>query len=372
MFVLLVLISGCGPDSATTSQPVKSEPAAPFPRPQVAYNPRHYVCYRTDVPIVVDGRLDESSWRKTSWTDLFVDIEGDLKPAPRFETRVKMLWDSTHFYIAAELDEPDVWGTLTQRDAVIFHDNDFEVFIDPDGDTHEYYELELNALNTVWDLLLTKPYRDGGSAVNAWDIQGLKTAVAVHGTINKPGDRDSGWSIEIALPWAVLRECAHKDAPPADGDQWRLNFSRVEWRTEVNDGHYIKLADSTTGKPLPEDNWVWSPQGLVNMHYPEMWGVIQFTTNAIGTQTVDYQPDSTEPLRWQLYSLYYAEWEYRRRQGAFTADFSRLDLRSSATFSSSSLGLTAAAGIFEAVGLGPDSTTTVSITQDGRLRREIR
>ena len=37
---------------------------------------------------------------------------------------------------------------LTKHDAVIFHDNDFEVFIDPDGDNHEYYELELNALNT--------------------------------------------------------------------------------------------------------------------------------------------------------------------------------------------------------------------------------
>jgi len=370
--ILMTLMVGCCPDTTTISPPAKSDRIAPFPRPQIAYNPRHYVCYRTDVPIVIDGRLDESSWRKASWTESFVDIEGKLKPVPRFETRAKMLWDSTHFYIAAELEEPDVWGILTQRDAVIFYDNDFEVFIDPDGDTHEYYELELNALNTVWDLLLIKPYRDGGPAVNAWDIPGLKTAVAVHGTINRPGDRDSGWSVEIALPWAVLRECAHKDAPPMDGDQWRLNFSRVEWRTEVNNDRYRKLADSTTGKPLPEDNWVWSPQGLVNMHYPEMWGIVQFTTNAIGTQTVDFQPDPTEPLRWQLYSLYYAEREYRQHQGAFTADFSRLDLSSSAPFSSSLLRLTAAADIFEAVGLSPDSTTTVSITQDGRLRRELR
>ena len=25
-----------------------------------------------------------------------------------------------------------------------------------------------------------------------------------------------------------------------------------------------------------EDNWVWSPQGLVDMHVPERWGVVQF------------------------------------------------------------------------------------------------
>ena len=59
---------------------------------------------------------------------------------------------------------------MTERDSVIFRDNDFEVFIDPDGDTHAYYELEINALGTVWDLLLLKPYRDGGPAINGWDI----------------------------------------------------------------------------------------------------------------------------------------------------------------------------------------------------------
>ena len=65
-----------------------------------------------------------------------------------------MLWDDDYLYIAAELEEPHVWATLTQHDAVIFHDNDFEVFLNPEGDSHLYAELELNALNTTWDLLL--------------------------------------------------------------------------------------------------------------------------------------------------------------------------------------------------------------------------
>ena len=101
-----------------------------------------------------------------------------------------MLWDETYFYIAAELEEPNVWGTLTEHDSVIFHDNDFEVFIDPDGDNHEYYELEINALNTEWDLFLKKPYRDGGPAINEWEIPGLKTATHTKGKINDPTDLD--------------------------------------------------------------------------------------------------------------------------------------------------------------------------------------
>ena len=73
-----------------------------------------------------------------------------------------MLWDDQYFYVGAELEEPDVWVTLTEHDSVIFRDNDFEVFIDPNSDNHEYYEFEINALGTFWDLLLPPPYKDGG------------------------------------------------------------------------------------------------------------------------------------------------------------------------------------------------------------------
>ena len=72
------------------------------------------------------------------------------------------------------MEEPDVWGTLTERDAIIYNDNDFEVFIDPDGDTQMYYELEVNPLGTVFDLMLIRPYRDGGPPIIAWDIAGLQ------------------------------------------------------------------------------------------------------------------------------------------------------------------------------------------------------
>jgi hypothetical protein len=153
---------------------------------------------------------------------------------------------------------------------VIFHDNDFEVFIDPNGDRNEYYEFEINALNTGWDLFLPKPYRDGGKAQNSWDIVGLKTAVHINGTLNDPSDQDKGWSVELALPWKALAEYAHKAAPPNDGDEWRVNFSRVEWQHEIVAGKYRKVANTK------EDNWVWSPQGVVDMHRPEMWGKVRF------------------------------------------------------------------------------------------------
>ena len=94
---------------------------------------------------MIDGDLKDAAWDAAPWTDAFVDIEGDKHPKPRFRTRMKMLWDDEALYIAAELEEPHIWATLKEHDSVIFHDNDFEVFLDPDGDNHLYGELELNA-----------------------------------------------------------------------------------------------------------------------------------------------------------------------------------------------------------------------------------
>ena len=52
-----------------------------------------------------------------------------------------MFWDDNYFYFFAELQEPDIWGNITKRDAVIFHNNDFEIFIKPYTEFPQYGEL---------------------------------------------------------------------------------------------------------------------------------------------------------------------------------------------------------------------------------------
>jgi len=285
---------------------------------QAAPHPRGYIAHRTDAPLRIDGRLDDDAWRRVAWTDAFVDIEGDRKPRPRLETRVKMIWDADCFYIGADLVEPDVWGTLTAHDSVIFHDPDFEVFIDPNGDNHEYYEFEINALGTFWDLFLPKPYKDDGKAMNGWEIAGLKSAVHVDGTVNDPRDRDRGWSVELAFPWRVLAEQARRPAPPREGDQWRVNFSRVQWPFETSSGRYGKPKDAR------EDNWVWSPQHVIDMHRPEHWGYVQFTSRPPGAMA--FAPDPSWPAREWLHRAYYAQRDYRRAHGRWAASLQELQI----------------------------------------------
>lgn len=284
--------------------------------------PKGYVCSWAKQPPRIDGRLDDACWKNAPWTDAFVDIEGAAKPRPRFRTRAKLLWDKQCLYIGAELEEPHVWGTVTRHDAVIFQDNDFELFIDPDGDNHEYYELEVNALNTTWDLLLDKPYKDGGKADNSWEFEGMKTAVHVDGTLNDPSDVDRGWSVEIAIPWAALAKHAHRPTPPADGDQWRMDFSRVEWQTQIAEGRYRKRPH------VAENNWVWSPPGIIDMHRPERWGYIQFSTAPPGE--AKFQPDPTLPARDLLMEIYHRQKSYQVRELKWSDSLERLGMKADA------------------------------------------
>ncbi|MCM3782421.1 carbohydrate-binding family 9-like protein [Neobacillus mesonae] len=293
----------------------------PFPHVPV-YKPKHYICRRAEGVLELDGRLDKSFWDSAEWTDKFVDIEGDLKPAPAKDTRVKMLWDDQYFYFGAELVEDQIWATLTERDSVIFYDNDFEIFIDPDGDSHGYYEFEINALNTVWDLLLIKPYRDGGPPLDSWDMKGLKTAVHIDGELNRPDADNRKWSVEVAIPWTSLKECAKEHRPPLPGEFWRVNFSRVEWQSKVENGTYRKVINPDTGKPYPEDNWVWSSMGLINMHYPELWGYVVFADEE---SPGEFAISQDEQIKWELRKLYYLQRNYGALKGNFAKDLSLLE-----------------------------------------------
>ena len=239
--------------------------------------PKHYIVNKINDQINIDGKDDELAWSNAIYTDDFIDIEGDKIPSQK--TNVKMLWDDKFLYVFAKLYENHIWGDITKRDEVIYYNNDFEVFINPNDDVFSYGEIEINALGTEWDLFLNRPYRLKGKADSSWDINGLKSAVYINGTLNDPNDLDDYWTVEIAIPLKEIEKLntSRKDEKVISGDVWRINFSRVNWDFEINNGVYSRKKEN--GKYLPEYNWVWSPQGIINMHVPENWGYLVFSEN---------------------------------------------------------------------------------------------
>jgi hypothetical protein len=286
--------------------------------------PKNYTTAFTPVAPEIDGDIRDKIWEKAGWSDLFQDIQGGKMVIPAHNTRFKMLWDKSCLYIAAEIQEPHVWAKLLEHDEVIYYDNDFEVFIDPDNNTHQYFEIELNALNTIFDLFLLKPYRDNGSVLNSWDAPGMRSAIKVQGTLNKPSDIDKGWTVEMAIPFKSLSLGTYVKIPK-EGDLWRINFSRVQWDTEIISGQYIKKKD-LAGKNLPENNWVWSPQGIINMHYPERWGYLQFTMKDRAEDDPGFELPYAELQKKYLWLVYYRQKEYYSSNKTYATSLNKLGI----------------------------------------------
>ncbi|MEM1320522.1 MAG: carbohydrate-binding family 9-like protein [Bacteroidota bacterium] len=321
--LLLGLIS-CGEQDSPAGPPAAM---VDYQHP-IPFAPEKYVCYQTMTPLAIDGKQQETAWEKAPWTQSFVDIEGDLKPKPALETRAKMLWDKDYFYFYAQMEEPHIWAKLVQRDAVIYYDDDFEIFIDPDGDGHNYYEFEVNAFNTLWELLLLRPYRvdEEPKVLFNWNIPNIKTAVHIEGTLNDPSDEDQYWSVEMAIPWTALKELAPKERGPKAGEQWRVNFSRVDWTMEIKEGEYVKVKDAATGNSLPENNWVWSPTGQINMHMPEQWGYVQFSALEAGAGEEAFVDQPEEAIKWSLWQLYFQQLAYFEKNQRYSDDLKDFNL----------------------------------------------
>ena len=126
---------------------------------------------------------------------------------------------------------------------------------------------------------------------------------------------------KMAIPWDALIEMALHKKKPKDGDQWRMNFSRVDWTMEIKNKKYQKVKDKN-GKPLPENNWAWSPQGYINLHAPEAWGYVQFSENIVGDKKAVFQKKKDEELKWAMWNLYFQQKEFYKKNKKYNPDIS--------------------------------------------------
>lgn len=256
-----------------------------------------YTAYRTPVPPTIDGHLDEPVWAIAPRSPRFRDL---VSGAPTIHnTQAAVLWDDEYLYVGYWVEEPVLAARHTTRDALIYEDNDVELFV---AGPHAYYELEINALGTIYEALFVwddayaeqgfnrepgleldapgyRPWEGVGYQPHPrgprhgffqWDLPGLCWAVAVDGVVNDPAVRDRGWTVEVAVPWAGLAVPARGlQIPPAPGDVWRMDFSRF---------NQYKAAP-----PIHDSGgWAWSPHGVWDSHVPEVFPYITFSGATLG------------------------------------------------------------------------------------------
>ncbi|NNC70069.1 MAG: carbohydrate-binding family 9-like protein, partial [Flavobacteriaceae bacterium] len=76
-------------------------------------------------------------------------------------------------------------------------------------------------------------------------------------------------------------------------------------------------------------NWVWSPMGVINMHEPEKWGYVYFSTKYAGEKDT-FEISNDEKIKWKLYELHRSLKKYYKTNKTFATS---LDLIGNNTFS---------------------------------------
>lgn len=268
-----------------------------------------YKCYRTRSPLLIDGKLDEAAWQKAPQSPRFIDVIGGNPGI--YDTRSALLWDDQHLYIAFWCEEPYPEAHITERDGLLWFENDIEVFIDG-GDT--YYEFQINALNTIYEVfyIWRDAYVKGGRfdvpefdvfsqdaltfggnhdrtgeffwrgshprknrwAFRNWDFPGLRTAVHIDGKLNDNTVVSKGWTLELAFPWQGMKWLADgRSLPPTEGDVWRLFLGRYEKMMLNGEETHV--------------GWAWDKIGTNDNHYPERFTAVSFSTEYVEDRILD-------------------------------------------------------------------------------------
>lgn len=183
-----------------------------------------YTVLRASGPITIDGRLQEADWERAGRFDLQKALQepGDIQPL-RARTRVAALWDAENLYLAFEIEDKEIWATLTSHDDRLFHEECVEFFLDPGGDGRWYIEAQINSLNTVRDLLVdgsvAAPGKTEYDAMARWHFKNMRTAVEIRS--------GWGWTLEAAIPWREFG-FSGRSFHPQPGEELRINCCRYE------------------------------------------------------------------------------------------------------------------------------------------------
>lgn len=207
--------------------------------------------------IVIDGKLDDKAWSGANSVEL--TFPWDYQTGAKQKTVARLLWDDQYLYVGYDCEDADIVAHFDRRDDPTYRDDAVEIFINPNPQQVDfYYGLEMNAKATLYDYFYAFPKLN----IKRIDLHGVQLATHLRGTLNQTSDKDTGWSLEVAIPWSNFEELTRK-LPPQPGDTWSANINRWDG-VEPN----RRLS-------------IWSDSGLekAHPHQPARFGQLVFIGN---------------------------------------------------------------------------------------------
>jgi len=190
-----------------------------------ADDPKPHECRFTEGAITIDGKADEKAWAAAEVIDQFqLPWLGKEARAAKTATKARLLWDRDNLYFFAEMVDADLYADVKEHDGNTWDNDVFELFFKPSNDKLGYYEFQINALGTVFDMFI--PRRGQVNRFKKTDEFHIEQKVSLDGTLNDWTDRDKGWSVEGKIPW---RDFIRTGGRPAIDEVWNFVLCRYDY-----------------------------------------------------------------------------------------------------------------------------------------------
>ena len=181
------------------------------------------ICRKVRIAPMIDGKLDDPAWANAQVIDQFPAFWS--KTPSQKATRARLVWDDHALYFAADLDDLELSSSGTKRNDRLWEGDVFELFFKPHIDRPEYYEFQVNPRSVILELAFPQRGFDF-NLLAARPPLGMQAVATLRGTVNQPGDRDQGWTVEGRIPWSVF---APSGEHPKPGVEWRFALCRDDY-----------------------------------------------------------------------------------------------------------------------------------------------
>ena len=217
-----------------------------------------YICNKIDNDFSLSGRLDHPAWKEAQPIKLNDAISGE---PGRFDTEVRVLYSDNYLYVGFRCEDDYIWGRVKEHDGAIYDEECVEVFLNPAGILHQYFEINLSPKGVGYEANILNsrmPEQPDNefSAFPEWNPKDVHTAVSVEGKIDVPG-KGQGWTAEYAIPFKEIYGATN--VPPRPGDVWRVNFYRID-----------------SPKKGQREHYAWSKTERAAFHLPWRFGYLKF------------------------------------------------------------------------------------------------
>lgn len=202
---------------------------------------REATCRWAGAAPAIDGKLDDPAWAGAERIDRFSAFWKGEEVGPK--TVARLVWDEEALYFAATMTDGELRAHGVKRNDFLWEGDVFELFFKPRADGPEYYEFQANPRSVIFETAIPKRGSDFLKLLSQ-PPSGMRVAAVVDGTLDRPGDRDRGWSVEGRIPWSAF---AMTGGRPEPGAAWLFALCRYDYGPEGTEPVLMSSAPLTRG-----------------------------------------------------------------------------------------------------------------------------